>query len=488
MQGLELQSIVPVSNSRFEQPNTDMQHLPPSIPQLLASCHGLAWLGDMLVGDPLDQKLFAATGWALVDQLDAAQPASTQSQQQQQNLAVVHPPGHPDQALRIVRRFEFSSQLMRNLVVVQLDPPGSSGGASSPSGFAASAAAQQAATAGGGASSAHPLEPGAAVADLLGGPVVGVRQPPSPGTLLPAATHMLYVKGSPEVIKDLVQASSVPPDFDSVLAEYTREGLRVLALAQGAVLPGMLQEGGVLSLTQQQLEATVPLQLVGLAVLANPLRPDSAGAIQDLQNALVGCPAACMLRAMHHLHAQADMPCRSIALAPCRTRPVTHPHSLLQLVRVKRMARLCVAPQRLLLCLPAGVQIRTAMVTGDHVRTAISVAHQCHILPVGRPVLLVDGPGPAAAGQAVGHASLSVLYPDGSVNNRVTPSAALAQVRAVAATVSLRSMPRNLLKPFPLLSDPDCRCLQTSFAGRRALVVERAKNACACACSRHGAR
>lgn len=294
MQGLELQSIVPVSNSRFEPPNTDMQHLPPSIPQLLASCHGLAWLGDMLVGDPLDQKLFAATGWALVDQLDAAQPASPQPQQQ--DLAYVHPPGHPDQALRIVRRFEFSSQLMRNLVVVQLDPPGSSSGrASSPSGLPApAAAAQQAATAGGGASSAHPLEPGAAVADLLGGPVVGVRQPPSPGALGPAATHMLYVKGSPEVIKDLVQASSVPPDFDSVLAEYTREGLRVLALAQGAVMPGMLQEGGVLSSTQQQLEAAVPLQLVGVAVLANPLRPDSAGAIQDLQNALVGCPAACM--------------------------------------------------------------------------------------------------------------------------------------------------------------------------------------------------
>lgn len=339
VQGLELQSIVPVSNSRFEPPNTDMQHLPPSVPQLLASCHGLAWLGDMLVGDPLDQKLFAATGWALVDQLEAPQPASTQPQQQQlhqqqQDLAVVHPPGHPDQALRIVRRFEFSSQLMRNLVVVQLDAPGSSsGGASSRiNGVAAAPAAptQQAATAGGGAPSAqHPLEQGAAaVADLLGGPVVDVCQPLSPGALLPAATHMLYVKGSPEVIKDLVQASSVPPDFDSVLAEYTREGLRVLALAQGAVLPGMLPEGGVLSSTQQQLEAAVPLQLVGLAVLANPLRLDSAGAIQDLQNALVGCPTACMLCAVHHLHVQADVLCRSTALAACRTRAVSHSQKL----------------------------------------------------------------------------------------------------------------------------------------------------------------
>lgn len=74
-------------------------------------------------------------------------------------------------------------------------------------------------------------------------------------------------------------------------------------------------------------------------------------------------------------------------------------------------------------------QIRTAMVTGDHVRTAISVAHQCHILPAGRPVLLVDGPSPAAAGQPSSQgASLSVLYPDGSINSRVSAPTVLAQV------------------------------------------------------------
>lgn len=68
------------------------------------------------------------------------------------------------------------------------------------------------------------------------------------------------------------------------------------------------------------------------------------------------------------------------------------------------------------------------MVTGDHVRTAISVAHQCHILPMGRPVLLVDAPAPAAAGQPPGRASLSVLYPDGSANSRITLSSVLSQV------------------------------------------------------------
>lgn len=86
----------------------------------------------------------------------------------------------------------------------------------------------------------------------------------------------------------------------------------------------------------------------------------------------------------------------------------------------------------LLCCVFRVLQIRTAMVTGDHVRTAISVAHQCHILPVGRPVLLVDGPAPAAPGQPSSQAaSLSVLYPDGSINSRVSPSTVLAQVGAV---------------------------------------------------------
>jgi hypothetical protein len=74
----------------------------------------------------------------------------------------------------------------------------------------------------------------------------------------------------------------------------------------------------------------VPLRLMGLAVLANPLRPDTAGVIECLQKA----------------------------------------------------------------------QIRCAMVTGDHLRTAVSVAHQCCILPGSRPVLLMDAAAdapPAAA-------------------------------------------------------------------------------------------
>jgi hypothetical protein len=73
---------------------------------------------------------------------------------------------------------------------------------------------------------------------------------------------------------------------------------------------------------------------MGLAVLANPLRPDTAGVIECLQKA----------------------------------------------------------------------QIRCAMVTGDHLRTAISVAHQCSILPGGRPVLLMDAAGAGEGAEAAGGA------------------------------------------------------------------------------------
>jgi magnesium-transporting ATPase (P-type) len=66
-QGLELQAIVPVTSGTFGAATKQMEQLPALLPQLLASCHGLARMGEVLVGDPLDQKLFAATGWSLVD-------------------------------------------------------------------------------------------------------------------------------------------------------------------------------------------------------------------------------------------------------------------------------------------------------------------------------------------------------------------------------------------------------------------------------------
>lgn len=43
-----------------------------------------------------------------------------------------------------------------------------------------------------------------------------------------------FVKGSPEKIKELSVASSLPADFDAILNEYTERGYRVIALAHRA--------------------------------------------------------------------------------------------------------------------------------------------------------------------------------------------------------------------------------------------------------------
>ncbi len=85
MQGLELLGIVSVSSSStFEAPSKDMTHMAPHIPALLATCHGLASMGDTLVGDPLDQKLFAASHWQLHDEHHHHHHDHQHHQQQQQ--------------------------------------------------------------------------------------------------------------------------------------------------------------------------------------------------------------------------------------------------------------------------------------------------------------------------------------------------------------------------------------------------------------------
>ncbi|PNW86612.1 hypothetical protein CHLRE_02g093700v5 [Chlamydomonas reinhardtii] len=301
-QGLDLQGIVPIVDGRLHNMVGQISLLPTQLVELLASCHGLARMGESLVGDPLDQKLFVATHWDLIDErpsLDgayggayggsaggagpqqtdidgnvqgpgagAAEAAQAEAEATGTGGGVqtyVRPPGAVH-AYAIVKRFEFSAALQRNLVVVRA----------------------------------------------------------------PDNSVAVFAKGSPEAIRALADPGSIPADFDQLLGELTREGLRVLALAAGDA--STVPDSTLLGWTQAETEANVGLRLVGLAVMANPLRPDTADVISRLQHA----------------------------------------------------------------------SIRTVMVTGDHLRTAVSVAHKCNILPGQRPILLIDAadlPAPATASQ-----------------------------------------------------------------------------------------
>jgi cation-transporting ATPase 13A3/4/5 len=185
--------------------------LPANFQELLATCHGLAQLDGELVGDPLDQRLFESTRWSMLDDgagapveivavadegyagddglgidfggLHATYPRNLTGSPRHRvpgspgvlttahvRTKVAPPPGGVlglQGVYTIIRRFEFSSEKQRNVVVV-----------------------------------AHP-----------------------DGSL-----HV-HVKGSPEMMRKLADPVTVPIDFDTELGKHTREGLRVLGLA-----------------------------------------------------------------------------------------------------------------------------------------------------------------------------------------------------------------------------------------------------------------
>lgn len=101
----------------------------------------------------------------------------------------------------------------------------------------------------------------------------------------PNGSLVMYVKGAPEVIKNLVDPSTLPSDFDGELAQYTREGLRVLGLASRDI--SNMTESEAMAATQEQLERN--LIFMGFAVMINRLKSDTADVIGHLQAANMRC-------------------------------------------------------------------------------------------------------------------------------------------------------------------------------------------------------
>ncbi|KAL4457986.1 hypothetical protein ABPG75_012851 [Micractinium tetrahymenae] len=206
--GLDLQGVVPLAPGSSSSsdgssgsgrpafaPICGAADVPGAYQELLATCHGLAQLGPELVGDPLDQRLFQSTGWRMLDDGGTGQAVEVISvSEDAEHLGGVSPqasprtPGTPgvlaiahvrtkvqpppgafglSGVYTIVRRFEFSAEKQRNVVVMR-KPDGS--------------------------------------------------------------LHVM-AKGSPEMMRKLSAPASVPADFDAELGKYTREGLRVLGLA-----------------------------------------------------------------------------------------------------------------------------------------------------------------------------------------------------------------------------------------------------------------
>ncbi|XP_012941516.2 probable cation-transporting ATPase 13A3 [Aplysia californica] len=280
--GLDMHGVVQVETSRFQPIIKQMSRLLPGpMTTGMATCHSLTIIDGQIMGDPLDLIMFNATGWNLEE------------------------PG-PDET-----RFD----MMTPTVVTprSLD---------------------------------HQKYSSPADGDALSGGDVGiVRQFPFSSSLqrmsvvtraLGAANFDLFVKGSPEMIVSLSRKDTVPLEFQRTLQTYTQHGYRVIALAWKP-LPAKLNFVKVQRINRDYLEND--LIFLGLLVMENRLKPETAPVICDLREA----------------------------------------------------------------------DIRTIMVTGDNMLTALSVARECKMVDQTDRIVLVQA-YPPAAGQS--DVNIEFVYAD----------------------------------------------------------------------------
>ncbi|KAI9597974.1 hypothetical protein BDF19DRAFT_494043 [Syncephalis fuscata] len=213
----------------------------------LATCHSLKLVDNELIGDPLDLKMFDFTGWTLEESgmASAGVPRALANNEAPAMFGgivptVVRPPDthamdlsdlirHTDSTtgelidesmveLGILRCFEFSAALRRMSVLIKQ---------------------------------------------------------------LGQHSTAAYVKGAPEVMKDICRPASVPNNFDKLLAEYTHRGYRVIACAGKS----MDQLSWVKSqrISRDQVESD--LTFLGFIIFENKLKAPTAGVIETLHTA-----------------------------------------------------------------------------------------------------------------------------------------------------------------------------------------------------------
>ncbi|XP_067828171.1 polyamine-transporting ATPase 13A3-like [Heptranchias perlo] len=252
----------------------------------MATCHSLTNIEGKISGDPLDCKMFEATGWVLEE------PTTEETALHDQIMpTVVHPPrqttsatpscGDADMELQelmnsyeigIISQFPFSSALQRMSVVTR---------------------------------------------------TLGQRR------------LTAYMKGAPETVASLCKKETVPENFSDVLEKYTRQGLRVIALAHRK-LEAKLTWHKVQSVNRVVIEGN--MEFLGLIMLQNKLKPRSVPILNELRRAC----------------------------------------------------------------------IRTVMVTGDNMLTAVSVARECGMIPPHGKVIVTEA-SPPREGQA---ATINWQYAD----------------------------------------------------------------------------
>nr|XP_043069563.1 polyamine-transporting ATPase 13A3 isoform X3 [Drosophila bipectinata] len=284
--GLDMWGVVPKSSTnQFQIPLRDVLRLPYDHFLFgMVTCHSITVLNGIMMGDPLDLKIFQSTGWTLEDSKNIPekekyglifpiilrQPKnctddfpksnvctglefSRQSSVEDLLATVGFTQAQKNFDHGIVREFPFTSNLQRMSVITRC---------------------------------------------------------------LSAHVFNVYTKGSPEMIKQLCTPQSLPDGYSQQLSIFAKKGYRIIAIAFKALDP-KVNYTKIQRLSREDVESD--LEFLGFVILENRLKPDTTNVINTLNTA----------------------------------------------------------------------KIRTIMITGDNILTAISVARDCGIVNSSQPVITV---------------------------------------------------------------------------------------------------
>ncbi|KAI1892648.1 hypothetical protein AGOR_G00135730 [Albula goreensis] len=224
--GLDVWGVMEGSGAGFGELVPDPRLLPPGpLLSALACCHSVALLGEQPLGDPLELKMIESTGWELEEPRTGGEGVDGEFGGVR-ILAVMRPPSP------------------------ELQP--------------------------GGISIREP------VAIVRRFPFSSTLQRMSVVTVGPGRHSTLaFLKGAPEMVASLCLRESVPALFSDALRHFASEGFRVLALAykplDGQMDLNTIERGAVEN----------SLQFLGLLVMKNLVKPESAGVIGILRQALL---------------------------------------------------------------------------------------------------------------------------------------------------------------------------------------------------------
>ncbi|KAJ6655487.1 hypothetical protein lerEdw1_005065, partial [Lerista edwardsae] len=236
--GLDLWGIQRVENAHFLLPEENAcseSLLKSSFVACMATCHSLTKIDGVLSGDPLDLKMFEATGWVLEEATEEETALHnrimpTVVRPPKQLLPESKPALHEEMELfelsavyeiGIVRQFPFSSALQRMCIVAR---------------------------------------------------TLGQKRMDA------------YMKGAPEVVAGLCKQETVPVDFERVLESYTKQGFRVIALAHRR-LESRLTWHKVQNVGRDAIEGH--MDFMGLIIMQNKLKQETPAVLEDLHRASI---------------------------------------------------------------------------------------------------------------------------------------------------------------------------------------------------------